>query len=122
MCKRLAWFSKEDRIQRTVLLDVDKAGSSSKECANAITHSLKKLLGVDSPNIKFAGQMTDSGGGMLESVAAELKKAGITNPDVYNVGSCTLHLLQLAISNPVKKVFGNSGRGSLNLIQLLFSC
>ena len=30
LCKRLAWFSKEDRIQRTVLLDVDKAGSSSK--------------------------------------------------------------------------------------------
>ena len=110
LCKRLAWFSKEDRIQKTVLLDVDKAGGSSKECANTITHSLKKLLGVESPNIKFAGQMTDSGGGgTLESVAEELKKAGITNPDVYNVASCTLHLLQLAISNPVKKVFCDSG-------------
>jgi len=72
--------------------------------------------------VKLAGQMTDSGGGgTLESVAKELKALGLQN-DIYSIGSCTLHLLQLALATPMKKVFGDGGTHNLNVMQLLHSC
>ena len=72
---------------------------------------LKKIMGKERLTVKIAGQMTDSGGGgTLESVAAELRLLGVVNVLVYSVGSCTLHLLQLALSTPMKKVYGDGGR------------
>ena len=55
-------------------------------------------------------------------VAKELKSFEITNVQVYSVGSCTLPLLQLALATPMKKVYGDGGRNSLNVMQLLHSC
>jgi len=77
---------------------------------------------VTKKTVKIAGQMTDSGGGgTLESVAKELRLLGVANVLVYSIGSCTLHLLQLALSTPTKKVYGDGGRGVLNVMQLLHS-
>ena len=42
LCKRLAWWSKEENKVKTILLDVDKSGGLSKECALSIFHSLTK--------------------------------------------------------------------------------
>ena len=107
---------------KTVLVDVDKSGGSSNECALALKHSMKKLTGEETLTVKLAGQMTDSGGGgTLESVAKELKVLGLQN-DIYSIGSCTLHLLQLALATPMKKAFGDGGTNNLNVMQLLHSC
>ena len=40
LCKRLAWWSDSDRRVHTVLLDVEKCGGTSKECAETLVHSL----------------------------------------------------------------------------------
>ena len=115
LCKRLAWWSVEEKKVKTVLVDVDKLGGSSNECALALKHSMKKLTGEETLTVKLAGQMTDSGGGgTLESVAKELKALGLQN-DIYSIGSCTLHLLQLALATPMKKVFGDGGTNNLNV-------
>ena len=63
LCKRLAWWSDSDRRVNTVLLDVDKCGGTSKECAKSIVHSLRKITGMNNLTIRIVGQMTDSGGG-----------------------------------------------------------
>ena len=80
-------------------------------------------MGQERLTVKIARQMTDSGGGgTLESVVQELRLLGVANVLVYIIGSCTLHLLQLALSTYMKKVYGDGGRGILNVMQLLHSC
>ena len=80
-------------------------------------------MGEERLTVKIAGQMTDSGGGgTLESVTAEIRLLSVVNFLVYSVGSCTLHFLQLSLSTPMKKVYGDGGQGILNVMQLLHSC
>ena len=43
LCKRLAWWSKEEQKVKIILLGVYRSGGSSKDCALAIFHIKRKL-------------------------------------------------------------------------------
>jgi hypothetical protein len=65
---------------------------------------MKKLNNMIALLLK--GQTTDSGGGgVLESLAKQLKKRGICTP-IYLVASCMLHAIRIALANPVKSSLG----------------
>ena len=105
--KVLSWWNAlEEKVDKFVL-DIDVSDGSSSACADAIYHSLKKLKSTMA--VLLRGQTTDSGGGgVLEDLAKELKLRGVCH-QTYFVANCTLHAIQLALSNPVKVVFGEGG-------------
>jgi hypothetical protein len=67
------------------------------------------------------GSTTDSrGGGVLESLANEMKKRDLCTP-TYLVASCTLHAIQIVLENPVKKSLGEGALGARTMIQMFHS-
>ena len=105
--KVLAWWNSISQKVQTFVLDIDVSDGSSSKCADAIAHSMKKVKAI--VEVLLRGQTTDSGGGgVLENLAVELQKRDLTD-DFYYVANCTLHAIQLALSNPVKTVFGEGG-------------
>ena len=58
----LAYWCEKEKCVKKVLLDVDASAGTSKACAEAVDHSLKK---VDLPEERkiLSGQNTDAGGG-----------------------------------------------------------
>jgi hypothetical protein len=67
------------------------------------------------------GQRTDSGGGgVLESLGNQLKKRDLCSP-TYLVASCTLHDIQIALVNLVKKAMGEGSLGARTMVQMLHS-
>jgi hypothetical protein len=84
--KILSWWEKSQRKVKTFVLDIDASEGTSEGCAEAIKHSMMKLNGTIALLLK--GQTTDSGGGgVLESLAEQLKKRDICTP-TYLVASC----------------------------------
>ena len=100
------------------MLDLDGSGDSSKDCAQAICHSLKKFEGSVE---QLSGQTTDSGGGgTLNSLRDEMVALKIVKPD-YLVANCTLHSQQILLKGPTEDVFGDGGLGKRIVMQLLHS-
>ena len=70
------------------------------------------------------GQGTDSGGGgVLDDLADKLYDIGniCVQSCNYLVANCTIHALQLQISNAIKITFGDGGLKKVNAMQLLHS-
>jgi hypothetical protein len=58
---------------------------------------------------------------VLESLTKELKKRDLRTP-IYLVASCTLHAIQIALANPVKKTLGEGALvGARTMMQILHS-
>ena len=116
--KVLSWWNNDLKKVRKFILDIDASEGSSAACGCAIEHSLQKLY---TPMSTLAGQSTDSGGGgVLEGLATELKKRDLCE-DVYHVANCTLHAIQLTLSNPVKIALMEGGLEKRSIMQLLHS-
>jgi hypothetical protein len=83
-------------------------------------HSMKKV-NKSTIALPFKGQTTDSGGGgVLESLGNQLKKRDLCSPS-YLVASCTLHAIQIALANPVKKAMGEGSLEARTMMQMLHS-
>ena len=95
------WWSKEENKGTSSTVDVDGSGSSSEECAEAISFSLKKFRG----SIRaLSGQTTDSGGGgvLCSSKEKILQQKILINDESDDcVAPCTLHALQITFANPI---------------------
>lgn len=104
--KNLSWWH-GNRIRR-VCLDIDGSGGTTKECGDAIGHSLKKITLDGHQAIRLHGQSTDSGGGgVLDGLAKELQKRHLCiQSSEYLVSSCAIHNLQLTLANPMKELLG----------------
>ena len=116
------WCKKSGRV-RKALLDIDASGGSSAACAEAVDHSLIK---IDPPppgeRRKLNGQCTDAGGGGTgASMKSELTKKSRTSPENYLTATCSLHALNLCMSNPISKLFGEGGLEKRNALQLIHS-
>ena len=62
------------------------------------------------------------GGGVGEHLKKELVLVDrVLNPDTYLSPTCTLHAVQLTLSNPTKNLMGDGGLGQQNVLQLLHS-
>ena len=81
-------------------LDADKSGDTSKEVADYVLHSFKKLVLDKSAVWEIT---TDSGGGgTVESVAKCLTESKLLVLGAL-VGNCSLHNLNLELAVPMKK-------------------
>ena len=61
-------------------------------------------------------------GGVGENLKNELVKVDrVLNPDTYLAPTCSLHCHQLTLSNSTKKLIGDGGLGTHNVLQLLHS-
>ena len=117
--KILWWWDKTERKVKTFILDIDASEGTLEGCAEAIKHSMKKVNNTIALLLK--GQTTDSGGGgALELLAKQLEKTDLC-ARTYLVESCTLHAIQIALANPVKKAMGKGSLGARTMMQMLHS-
>ena len=58
--KILAWWNKQEKQMQSITLDINGAGKTTEEIADAVQHSLQKL---SEENRFLAGMCSDSGGG-----------------------------------------------------------
>ena len=102
------WYIKTDARVKSFNLDSDAYDGSSEHCAKAVRHALVKLFGPDNVDNILSGQITDSGGGGTgKSFHRELAALKLTAmPDIYLVGYCTLHCIQLTLPSAFKHVLG----------------
>jgi hypothetical protein len=114
-----SWWDKIEKKVQTFVLDIDASERTLEGCAEAIQHWMKKVHNTIALLLK--GQTTDSGGGcVLESLGKQLQKRGLCNA-TYLVASCTLHAIQIALANPVKKAKGEGSMGARTMMQMLHS-
>lgn len=112
--KFLTWFDSQTMTVSKQLLDIDASDGTSADCALAIKHSLMKI-----GQHLLSGQCTDSGGGgVLEGLAKELEALDLCTAD-FIISACSIHALQLQLSNAVKKVIGQGGLDKRNALQML---
>ena len=113
------WFDNKVQLH---LLDLDAAGGSNNEAADAIDFSMKKIDPLPPKiRLKVQGGMTDAGGGGVgEGLKRELITKNRAN-DTYISGTCAIHALSVALSVPIIKLMGDGGLGKSNLLQLLHS-
>jgi hypothetical protein len=117
--KILSWWDKIEKKVQTFVLDIDASEGTSEGCAEAIQHSMKKVHNTIALVLKE--QTTDSGGGgVLQLLGKQSQKRGLCNVP-YLVGSCTLHAIQIALANPVKKAMGKGSLGARTMMQMLHS-
>ena len=106
---------------KKALLDVDASAGTSKACAEAVDHSLKK---VDLPEERkiLSGQNTDAGGGGTgKSFRIELTKVQQVDELHYMDPTCGIHAHNLTLKNPVSQLFGEGGLNKRNALQLIHS-
>jgi hypothetical protein len=110
----LCWWCDAENTVNTFNLDANDTDGTSEKCAKAIRHALQKMFGRGKENVSqvLYGQATDSGGGgMGVSFHNQLTKQGLTCPSGdYLISFCTLHCIQLTLSNPIHHVLGEGVR------------
>ena len=127
LVKILSWWKHERMdipIVSTRLLDIDAAGGTDKECAAGIGSSMNKLKAHDEDDTHLLdGNTTDSGGGgTLDNLADELLLIEhVREEEDYLVAACSLHALQLQLSNAVRETFGEGALDKINAMQLIHS-
>jgi len=121
--KMLSWWDEKQHRVKAQLLDIDASGGTSQDCAAATQASINKLkMNDDDHTHKLSGQSTDSGGGgVLDGLANEMKALGLTTLHNYLIANCTIHALQLQLSNAVINALGAGSLDKVNAMQLLHS-
>ena len=114
--KHLCWFDFDQMKVVKQLTDMDASDGTSEDCAHAVEHSILKL-----GDLLLSGQATDSGGGgVLEGLARKLEMLNMCTPDCV-IAACSIHALQLQLSNAAKRMLGEGGLGKRNAMQMLHS-
>ena len=117
------WDEENNKVKR-ITLDFDATGGTSEETSEGIHHSLSKLDLPDRPLV-LNGQHGDAGGGGTSSSLKDwlAKKNRIIDNDEseYLMTTCTLHGIQLTLSNPILSCFGSGGLEKRNILQMLHS-
>lgn len=101
---------------------MDQTGPSTDDGVKAIIHALKKVgvHGGENDRFKLRGSTTDSGGAMtLESLADPLMDRQIGERML--IANCTMHCVQLQLSNPMILLMGDGALGKRNVMQMLHS-
>ena len=123
LAKFVCWYDTEDNEVKIFLLDVDCTDEHTDDIADALTHSLQRLLPINL-QIKIRGQCTDSGGGGTKfALAKALEQRDIVH-ETYLVSTCSLHNLQTCLRNAVVNVLGEGGMNEkneplMNVMQML---
>lgn len=99
------------------ILDNEGSGGTNIEAAYGILHTVERL---QLPELfRFGGFTSDSGGGgTRDGLMKYLKQFDIVDDDGL-VGTCSLHCLQLLLSNPCLAYIGKGGIERRNALQLI---
>ena len=107
------------------MLDIDASGGKDRECAVAAQASMNKLKTQDNDNTHLLhGSTTDGGGGgVLENLANQMQMIPnlCCSRPRCKVANCTIHALNLQLSNAVKHALGEGALDKVNASQLLHS-
>ena len=115
--KVICQYDFEEKRVKIFMLDNEKSGGTNKEAAEAIKFSIERMqLGE---HFRFGGFTSDSGGGGTREGLMKLIFADDIMSEGGLVGTCTLHSLQLLLSNPVTKWIGEGGVEARNALQLI---
>ena len=111
--KILCWWSKKHKTVKTFNLDTDDSDGKSADGAAAVKHALQRMFGSHNRATEgmITGQATDSGGGGTgQSFHRQLHALGLTAPvESYTFSYCSLHCIQLTLSNAIKFYLGEGG-------------
>ena len=101
-------------------MDIDGAGSTSDEAAQAIKRSMEKL---GNSFICFFGIITDSGGGgVLKSLVEAMVSYELINSEHCAIAGYSLHIIQLIFKNGMIAAFGNGANEIRNVLQMVYCC
>jgi len=121
--KVLSDWDDENGVVNTQVLDIDASGGKDDECALAIQASMNKLkVEDDSDTHLLYGHTTDSGGGgVLENLGNSMRRLpNLCAPRRnYKIANCTIHAINLQLSNAVKQALGEGSLEKINASQLL---
>ena len=123
LAKFVCWYDIQEKEVKIFLLDVDCTDEHTNNIADALTHSLRRLLPAH-PEICVKGQCTDSGGGGTKfALARALEERNIAAQN-YLVTTCALHNLQTCLRNAVVNVLGegetnDKGEPLMHIMQML---
>mgnify|MGYP003321216558 FL=1 len=121
LAKFVCWYSIIEKCVKVFLLDVDCTDEATNEIADALEHSIRRLVPMGT---KVLGQCTDSGGGGTKyALFRALANKNLTWNN-YLVCTCYLHNLQTSSRNAVVNVLGEGGTNEkgepvMNLMQML---
>ena len=108
--KILLWWDKTEKKVQTFVLDIDASEGTLEGCAEAIKHWMKKVNNTITLLLKRQTAGSE-GGGVLESLGNQLKKRDLCSL-TYLAALCTLHAIQIALANLVKKTMGKGSLGA----------
>jgi hypothetical protein len=128
LIKKISRWNPLTQAIESFTLDTDNSEETSKECANGVEFSMRRLQLEATDEILnkliLRGSTTDSGGGGTgHSFKAELlKRENLTcgEPE-FLIGFCVMHILQLTLSTPMKTLMGEGGLEKRNFLQLCHS-
>ena len=112
--KIICWWNKQDQTVKSLNLDSDNSDKKSFDEAAAVQYSLLCMFGQNNAQQNCTmdgilyGQAINSGrGGTGQSFYSKLEKLDLTAPqNRYIFSYCTLHCLQLTLSNAIKNHIG----------------
>ena len=123
LAKFVCWYDIDEKQVKFFLLDIDCTDEHTNNIADALTHSLQRLL-PDLNDISVRGQCTDSGGGGTKFALAKALEERHISAQYYLVTTCALHNLQTCLRNAVVNVLGGGGMNDkgeplMNVMQML---
>ena len=120
LAKIISYFDEEKGEVASFTLDIDAAGSTTEEGTHATVSSLEPLGFGQGGEFVLAGFSSDSGGaGTLEPAVASFMERGIADESTL-IANCSLHALNLLLSVPCPKHYGDGGKDESNALQLLY--
>ena len=122
--KLLCWHDNLNKQVEVICFGIESAGSTSKDAAKAINHSLRLFEYSSGTRLHFKSSTTDAGGGGTnESLVKELVTVDrAVNDCNYDWVNCVLHALNLMLQCPIEAVFGAGGLKKRTFMQMLHTC
>ena len=120
--KLLCWYNKINKRVEVICFGIESAGNTSKDAAQAVSHSLKLFeYSQIGTRLSFHSSTTDAGGGGTnESLVRELERVERALLDVnYDWVNCALHALNLMLQCPIEEVLGAGGLKKRTFMQML---
>ena len=122
--KLVCWHDNLHKRVEVICFGIESAGSTSKDAARAINHSLRLFEYGSGTRLHLKSSTTDAGGGGTnESLVKEL--VGVdraVNDCNYDWVNCSLHAMNLMLQCPIEAVLGAGGLKKRTFMQMLHTC
>ena len=120
--KLVAKYNHDTEEVELTCIGISSTGNDSRSAAENINHCLL-MYDTENDKIFLVSQGTDAGGGATrEDLGRKLEEVGRRQVGgKYNVSTCTLHALNVALSNATESTMGGGGLKKRTALQCLHS-